>query len=629
MVATFLASTPLLSESWRLCSLANTRAPMSFVTDLIGDVVYVAFSGIQIGGGGPSSTLSEPSCRGLVELQSSVGIDGLFSPLLSSLNEGEEAVMVHGELLSLFLSVFGCQTFRDQVSGVLKNSKSIVFTGHSLGGTIASLSALWLLSYLHSTPSSTSVLCLTFGSPLLGNESLSRAILRLRWGGNFCHVVSKHDLMPRLLFAPLAPITSQLEFLLQHWRLSMASSSSSTPQVIGKPVLQLTDEMKAQFFGYVMACLEVSSQLAVEEARMDVFWPFGNYLFCSEEGGICLENAVSVNKMMHLMLVSGSDLDKCVDDHLRYGDYIGNFSSQFLKKRSFIHGGSVPCSSYETGVALALQSSGINYQESVSIPAKECLKMARRLGRTPSLNAANMAISLSKITPYRAEIEWYKKSCDESDDQMGYYDSFKQSGPSRRAHKVNMNRHKLACFWNNLIDMFENNHLPYDFHKRAKWVNASLFYKLLVEPLDIAEYYRSGMHKIKGHYLNHGRERRYQIFDKWWSERPSKGEENTKRSKFAGLTQDSLFWAKLEEARECLANVRSENDAKKLEWLWNNINDFERYASVLVEKKEVSEDVLAKNSSYTLWVEELRELKSQMQQIRPRFPTFADGKIFP
>lgn len=255
--------------------------------------------------------------------------------------------------------------------------------------------------------------------------------------------------------------------------------------------------------------------------------------------------------------------------------------------------------------------------------------MARRLGRKPNLNAANLAISLSKITPYRAELEWYKKTCDESDDQMGYYDSFKQSGPSKKAHRVNMNRHKLAVFWNKVIYMFENNDLPYDFHRRNKWVNASLFYKLLVEPLDIAEYYRSGMHKIKGHYLNRGRERRYRIFDKWWNERPDKGEENTKRSEFAGLTQDSLFWARLEEAREWLANLRSKNDARTLDLLWTNINGFERYASDLVERKEVSKDVIAKNSSYTLWVEDLRELKSQMQQIKPQFPTFRDGEIFP
>lgn len=256
--------------------------------------------------------------------------------------------------------------------------------------------------------------------------------------------------------------------------------------------------------------------------------------------------------------------------------------------------------------------------------------MARPSGRTPNLNCANLAVSLSKITPYRAELEWYKESCDKSDDQMGYYDSFKQSGSSKRGHRVNMNRHKLAGFWNKVINMLENNELPYDFHERAKWVNASHFYKLLVEPLDIAEYYRSGMHKIKGHYLEHGRERRYQIFDKWWNRKTAvDGEENNKRSTFAGLTQDSRFWARVEEAREWLANLRSENDPRKMDLLWENINKFKRYASDLVERKEVSRDVVAKNSSYTLLVEDLRELKSQVQQIKPQFPTFRDGEIFP
>lgn len=109
MLSTFLASTPLLSEAWRLCSVANTSAPMRFVTELIGEVGYVAFSGIQMVEG------SEPaSCRELVPLESAGGVIGdLFSPLLSARKEDEEPIMVHGGLLKLF---FGCQIFRDQVS---------------------------------------------------------------------------------------------------------------------------------------------------------------------------------------------------------------------------------------------------------------------------------------------------------------------------------------------------------------------------------------------------------------------------------------------------------------------------------------------------------------------------------
>lgn len=234
------------------------------------------------------------------------------------------------------------------------------------------------------------------------------------------------------------------------------------------------------------------------------------------------------------------------------------------------------------------------------------------MGQTPNLNCANLAIRLSKITPYRSEIEWYKACCDEADHQMGYYDSFKMRGASKRDSRINMNRHKLAGFWNNVIHMLENNLLPHDLPRRGKWVNASHFYKLLVEPLDIAEYYRTGMHRIKGHYRKQGRERRYEIFDKWWRDRRV-GEEGSKRSKFASLTQDSCFWAKVEEARELIDNIRCESDVMTRAMIWGKINEFERYARKLIESKEVSKDVLKKNSSYSLWVEEWRKLKSQMQ----------------
>lgn len=254
--------------------------------------------------------------------------------------------------------------------------------------------------------------------------------------------------------------------------------------------------------------------------------------------------------------------------------------------------------------------------------AKEALKKAKKLGRTRNLNSANLAIGLSKINPFRAQIEWYKASCDNSVDQLGYYDSFKQRGASKRDFKVNMNRIKLAQFWDSLIDKLEANELPYDFHKRAKWVNASQFYKLLVEPLDIAEYYRSGMHRVKGHYMQHGREKRYKIFDKWWkTENSTDHHHPTARSRFASSTQDSCFWAQVEEARDRLIKVRAEGDARKFIKMLDDITKFDQYAKRLIENKEVSPDVLAKNSSYTKFIEEWKEFQSQLQLLQPQFPS--------
>ena len=258
-------------------------------------------------------------------------------------------------------------------------------------------------------------------------------------------------------------------------------------------------------------------------------------------------------------------------------------------------------------------------QEPAATLAKDCLKMARRLGRTPQIKCANLAISLSKFVPYRAQIEWYKASCDDSSDQMGYYDGFKKRGCSKRGDQVNMNMKKLAVFWDNVIEMWENNELPYDFHKRAKWVNAFHFYKLLVEPLEIAEYYRQGKHLHEGHYLSNGRPRRFQISDRWWKERRNNEKENDARTKFASATQDSCFWARLEEAQELLANPQWENEVMKQEIL-EKINKFDQYARRLVERKEVSKDVLAKNSSYTKWTEELRKLSSPLVCPAPPLP---------
>ncbi|XP_024962885.1 lipase-like PAD4 isoform X2 [Cynara cardunculus var. scolymus] len=613
MLARFLGSTPLLPESWNLCGRSNVMAPQSFLTDEVGGVTYVAFSGVQSVDG------LDPFCGNLVPLAGVFPVDAGMFPAL------EDTVMVDAGLLHLFWTIFHTPVFQNQMFEIKKKQKPVVFTGHSIGGAIAALSSLWLLSYLQSISSPPTVICFTFGSPMIGNEPLSRAIQRQRWGGNFCHLVSKFDILPRLLFAPLAPITTHLHNLLKSWHLTMNS-----PFFFQDPGNQLGDHEKSELFHFVLGYVEATARSPGTNLS---FVPFGNFMFCSSDGAVCVDDATAIVRMLYLTFASGSP-SSCIDDHLEYESYVGKISLQFLNRTE-----EEICESntYEAGVTLASQSISSGHM------AKDCLKMARRIGRTPNLNSANLAIGLSKITPFRAQIEWYKESCDQSDDQLGYYDSFKLRGASKRDFKVFMNRIKLGEFWNSVIDMLEKNQLPHDFHKRAKWVNASQFYKLLVEPLDIAEYYRSGEHRKKGHYMKQGRPRRYKIFDKWWREREAFRENdndnnsvsisgsgsNNRRSKFASLTQDSCFWAKLEEAREWVEKVSSESDPRHVVALWASIEKFEQYARGLVDRKEVSIDVLAKNSSYTIWVEELRVLKLHSQHFSTQIPGILDRKVVP
>nr|GMC63182.1 lipase-like PAD4 [Ipomoea batatas] len=577
MLSSFLASTPLLMESWRFSCLA-APGTTSFVADHIGDdTSYVAFSGLGISPG-----IIGRSCGNLAPLETVA--NGIFSGLR---RDQADPPMVHAGFLHLFLSVYNDPNFQSQIMEIMSKSKCIVLTGHSVGGAIASLATLWLLSYLQTISSpKLSVMCITFGSPMLGTHSLCQSILQERWGGNFCHVVSQHDIVPSL---------------------PLSINFPDSP-------LHLSDEYKVEVFRAVLVSLE---KLSKGHQCESLYRPFGSYFFCTSMGAICVDNSTAILKLLYFMLTKSSPTSS-FDDHFKYKDYIDKMNWQFLERRNSLEE-NLSESSFEAGIMLALQSSGISSHEPNSGEAKECLKMAKKLGRTRNLNSANLAIGLSKINPLRAQIEWYKQLCEDSDDQLGYYDAFKLRGASRKDFKVNMNRIKLGQFWDSLIEKLETNQLPHDFNNREKWVYGSHFYKLLVEPLEIAEYYKTEMHLKKGHYLENGRERRFKIFDKWWNDKKAEPGRNTRRSKFASATQDSCFWARVEEARDRLNKVRSEADSSRRYMLLENIDNFDKYAMRIIDEKEVSKDVLATNSSYSLFVREWRELKSQLQLLLPQY----------
>ncbi|XP_010426858.1 PREDICTED: lipase-like PAD4 [Camelina sativa] len=513
--ASFMMSTPLFTDSWSFCNAANCEGNIK-IQD-IDRITYVAVPAVPV-----------TQLGNLVGLK--VAGDGLFSGLAS---DEEPPPMVDAAMLNLF-----CQLkIKQGLESALVGKKLVVITGHSTGGALAALTALWLLSQ----PSQPSfrLLCITFGSPLLGNQSLSTSISRSRLAHNFSHVVSIHDRVPR----------------------------SSNEQ----------------------------------------FWPFGTYLFCTDNGGICLDNADSVRRMF-LMLNAAGTLN--AEEQQRYGHYVSTLSHMFLKSRNFL-GGNISENSYEAGVALAVEALGFSNDDQSGVLVKEYIERATRIGRAPILRSAELANELASVLPARLEIQWYKDRCDASEEQLGYYDFFKRYS-LKRDFKVNMSRKRLAMFWDRVLEMVETNELPFDFHLGKKWIYASQFYQLLAEPLDIANFYKNRDIKSGGHYLDEGnRPKRYVVIDKWWKRA---GEpEKCVRSRYTSTTQDTCFWAKLEEAKEWLDEVRRESsEAQRQSLLREKIVPFESYADKLKRNKEVSLDVLAKNSSYIVWVENLREFRSKM-----------------
>lgn len=293
---------------------------------------------------------------------------------------------------------------------------------------------------------------------------------------------------------------------------------------------------------------------------------------------------------------------------------MSRLSHQFLISRSF-HGGSISDNSYQTGVALALESLGLYIDHPSRVSAKECIEAATTISRAPILRSSELANELGNVVRWRLDIQWYKDRCDASPMQLGYYDNFKVM--SKSEIRVIKSRVLLAKFWDGVLRMLEKNELPFDFHLGKKWVYASLFYQLLAEPLDIAYFYKYDYSRTKGHYLENGnRHKRYVVIDKWLKERRELHKEKRSRTQYASTTQDTCFWAKLEEAKECLDDMRSESiDAERRYLLREKIVGFENYADTLVKMKEVSVDVLARESSYSKWVEKLKEFKPHMDNM--------------
>uniref|UniRef100_A0A0A9HV70 Fungal lipase-like domain-containing protein n=1 Tax=Arundo donax TaxID=35708 RepID=A0A0A9HV70_ARUDO len=503
--------------------------------------------------------------------------------------------------------------------------KAVVFTGHSLGGAIAALAALHYLCISSSSSTLASappVLCVTFGSPLLGNEALSRAILRERWNGNFCHVVSQHDIVPRLLFCPLETLPAHMiiGMQLQQWPAGTRHTGAAT-RVTSLTADTDQDVLRQLIQTHIGAVAMEQKVPAPATLGGSPYRPFGTYVLCSPDGAACLDNPTAAVQMLYATFASrcspGAESPEAA--HSCYGDLALKMPQHLLIKRRLPVNYALATSNYDAGVSLALEASGINAKAIEASTARQWLKTSKRAGRRPSLNCAHLSTRLGRITPCRAQIEWYKVLFD---GETGYYDAFKQRRSPKKFNKANMCRIKLGQFWDGVLTMLDAGQLPHDFHRRAKWVNAARFYQLLVEPLDIADYHRNNLHRTRGSYVLNGRERRYKLFDRWWQQKGCTGTggnttsstsaasaSSRSRSKYAGLTQDPCFWARVEEAREQTESVRSEHDAAELVMKLEELREFERYSGELVASKEVSVDVFAPQSSYTLWVEEWKQLK--------------------
>ncbi|GLJ12514.1 hypothetical protein SUGI_0192420 [Cryptomeria japonica] len=598
--ATFVASCGILHKAWEEICKAHVNRVDTFVVKEDEGVVYVTFPSLYT-----EDFIVKDSKYGECKIQDE---NTVFSHSLKS--NDDKPALVHKGALRRFLRILEISDFNSRMSSFmsLKREQTVVFVGHSLGGAVATLATIW---FLEKRIRQISPFCITFGSPFVGDASLGEAIGREDWSGCFFNVVSKYDIVPRMLLAPSESIAQPLTVILAYWGSIMGKASME----VSSPPDQ--EACKSLLKNVLQHTSTTSSNYTEESGLRSMYRPIGTYMFCSTHGAACIGDPEAVLKMLHFTIQcnEGKTFDEiasvCILEHTDYGNLLEYITEHLLNTIAMGITNAISDSSYETGIALELDAMGIEAQNDDAFHA---LKKVEEKKGTFEMNIEELNVTLSKNQSAMAELEWFKGLCKVQG--IGYYDFFKHQNDQKTV-RIEMLRTSLETFWDSIVEMVEKHELPIDIQFQNKWINAGTAYRRLVEPLDIAYFY--GKQKGNDPYLSQGiRPRRHIVLEKWMNEKEQTriGTNKKPRTKFASLTQDSCFWAHVEEACKDLRKLQQKKEQQKVmnAQLKESLEKFEDYVWSMIRDRSISVEVFLEQSSFMQWWQQYRHLQLQSEQ---------------
>jgi enhanced disease susceptibility 1 protein len=487
-----------------------------------------------------------------------------------------------------------------EVEKANSKKKQIVFTGHSSGAPIAIIATVWYLEkYLKPHLTIIPPRCITFGSPLVGDRIFNHALIRENWSHFFIHFSTRYDIVPRLLLAPLN------EQRLQQVLSSLNPKTNSGPnQPIGSIYTDVMGNVSS-VASYAACHLMGNTNLLLETVssfvELSPYRPFGTYVFCTGSGKpVVVRNPDAVLQILFYsgQLSSTAELEevakKSVTEHF---DYLSRLQC-----------------SLETPNVVYLQNleelplSNDNAHHSINVTLNElglsararlCLRSAGEAEKQKQWNKKRVDDKKQEIEKLLDVMDGYSVRCEF---HQGYYDAFKLS-KDPVDFNANVKRLELAGIWDEIIEMVKRYELPDGFEGHKKWVELGTRYRRLVEPLDIANYYRHKKNEDTGPYMDKGRPKRYRYTQRWHEHANSLS---------AGSCSESCFWAEVEE-------LCRRSKLKPYEEMRESILAFERNVDRWVSDKELGKEVFLEGSTFFQWWKSLPEQHQQASCIAKHF----------
>ncbi|KAE8670931.1 zinc finger CCCH domain-containing protein 5-like isoform X1 [Hibiscus syriacus] len=502
----------------------------------------------------------------------------------------DELATVNEGLLRRFEWILATSSLPTEVEKAILEKRKIVFTGHSSGGAVAILATVWFLEqYLKPEKTSMSPLCVTFGAPLVGDFIFNHALTRENWSQYFLHFVMRYDIVPRILLAPLSSMGKELERILcllnQKAVFPIQGSiveASKFYETVMRNASAVASHAACRLMGNTNPILETVASFI----ELSPYRPCGTFVFCTGHKKLVLvSNADAILQLLFYssQLCSDNELksiaERSLDDHFNYLSELQESLSKPLVQLDHLE--AIPLSPNGATAENIPTSNALN-DLGLSARARLCLRAAGEHEKQKLSNQERMDSKKRDIVSGLQLLEEYKTKsafCN-----VGYYDAFKIS-KDEDDFKANVKRLELTGIWDEIIEMLNRYELPEGFESRKEWIELATKYRRIVEPLDIANYYRHAKDEDTGPYMHKGRPRRYRYTQRW--------REHALRMP-VGSSAESCFWAEVEElyrntnpgAFEDIRERTIKLEGELEEWLHN---------------KQISNDVFLKGSTFTKW----------------------------
>ncbi|KAK7354108.1 hypothetical protein VNO80_19566 [Phaseolus coccineus] len=538
-------------------------------------------------------------------------IDLNLFPSLRSIGKDEPA-LVNEAFSKRFQDILLARhSLADEVEKAMDKKKQIVFAGHSSGGPMAILATLWTLEKYRPPNSHGGIppLCVTFGSPLIGNHIFSHATRRENWSSYFFHYVMRYDIVPRILFAPVSSLDQSFEQISQSFnprsRSFMSESAGGSTAIsdfyftIMSNAATVTSHAASKLMGSTDTTLETLENFI----PLSPYRPFGTYFFCTGNGKsgkkIVITNPNAVLQLLFFSAQLSTEAEaaqvpyRSLREHTIYGTEL-----QQIATHNVVHLNQQQLQN----LALSEDDAGGSNDLGLSLRARLCLRAAaeleaRKCENEKKLNEKRSFIE-QKLTKDLGEYRemWAHR-------RVGFYDGFSEHKKAED-FKANVTRLEIAGVWDEIIEKLRSYELPDEFEAKKEWINLGTRCRELVEPLDIANYYRHGRHyeDDASSYMVKGRPKRYRYPQRWLEHAERRPQQPT---------STSCFWAEVEELRYKTGNGdASYRDVE--ERVVNLVAQIEEWS----KKGELAKDVFLEGSTLVKWLKTLRLPHKQQPFIR-------------